>query len=151
SAPRRAEPIAARTAGYQRCAGSWAIDAAAAGAALTLAVGGKVGRNFGGRRARVACSMANASEISLGSSQRPAKIETPTGSSPAKPIGTEMLGYPETAAGLDEPNTKASPWPSVVTQAGLLVGAAIASRCRLASVSLMLRCAASVAANRWAL
>jgi hypothetical protein len=40
----------------------------------------------------VSCSTAKAIETSLGSSNRLAKIETPIGSSPAKPMGTEMFG-----------------------------------------------------------
>src|SRR5204862_5084215 len=94
------------------------------------AVPGRVGRNFGARRTRVACSNAYAYEISRGSFQRAPKKDTPIGNSPcAYPAGTEMSGYPATAAGPDEltKSVKSSPPGSRVIHAGPLVGPTMAS------------------------
>src|SRR5690348_14680414 len=81
----RQESIAA---GYPRCpAGPWAVG------------GGQLARSAGMSRAPAACSNAYASAISLGSLHRGPMKDRPTGSPDTPPAGTEMAGYPATAAG----------------------------------------------------
>jgi hypothetical protein len=76
------------SAGYRRAQGG-----------PTGAGGGQLARSAGMSRAPAACSNAYASAISLGSLHRGPMKDRPTGSPDTPPAGTEMDGYPATAAG----------------------------------------------------
>ena len=65
-----------------------------------------VGRNRGAFRCNVTCSNAYASRISVGSAHARPMNERLTGRPHAWPIGTLMLGYPATAAGVLLPPVK---------------------------------------------
>src|SRR6516162_965516 len=71
--------------------------------------GGLVARSVGVSRAPAACSYAYASAISLGSLHAGPMKDSPTGSPKAPPAGTEMAGYPATAAGREVWKTSWSP------------------------------------------
>src|SRR3954465_6982005 len=67
--------------------------------------------------------------MSVGSDQRPPMNDTPTGSGPTKPLAPVIPAYPLTAAALDDEMypSKLSPLTGSMTQAGLFVGATMAS------------------------
>ena len=57
------------------------------------------------RSAYRACSNAYARAISLGSLHAGPMKVSPTGRPETRPAGTDIAGYPDTAHGLDVPNT----------------------------------------------
>src|SRR5207248_11113707 len=126
----RARPRPRWPGGYR----VWVSGAASAGSGPVVSgVPGRLRRNVGGLRIRLACSKPNAAAMRVGSLHRPPKNDTPIGRTlRAYPPGTDRFGQPAMAAGLAEP----------------LVGARMASRWLAVTASSIAWRAADVAVLR---